>query len=190
MYRGYVTALVASGFLLCGSAFAQSVNKSQNTMMNSADKAFVTKAAEANLAEIDAAKVIEREAHDAAVKDFAARMVSDHTQANQKLAEISGTALPAQPSASERTHQSELQKLSGSTLDRTYLADELAGHKQVISEFENEIEHGHDQTVKDYAEQTLPTLQDHIRIAEDVAGKMGMSGKLGLSDEAKAIATR
>jgi putative membrane protein len=150
----------------------------------------VTSAAEAHLAEIDAAKVVEREAHDPAVKEFAARMISDHTQANQKLAGISGTPLPTQPSATERSHQSELQKLSGSKLDRTYLDDELTGHKQVISEFENEIEHGHDKAVKDYAEQTLPTLQDHIRIAEDIAGKMGVSGKAGLSDEAKAIATR
>ena len=60
----------------------------------------------------------------------------------------------------------------------------------MISEFENEIEHGHDQAVKSYAEQTLPALQDHIRIAEDIAGKMGMSGKTGLSDEAKAITAR
>jgi putative membrane protein len=158
--------------------------------MSSADRSFVTSAAEANLAEIDSAKVVEREAHDPAVKEFAARMISDHTQANQKLAGIAGTALPTQPSATERSHQGELQKLSGSNLDHTYLADELTGHKQVISEFENEIENGHDPAVKNYAEQTLPSLQDHIRIAEDVAGKMGMSGKAGLSDEAKAIASR
>jgi predicted outer membrane protein len=63
----------------------------------------------------------------------------------------------------------------------------LQGHKEAISAFESEIEHGQNQEAKNYAEQTLPTLQDHIRIAEDVAGKLGLAGKTGLSDETKAI---
>ena len=75
-------------------------------------------------------------------------------------------------------------------MNETYVLKELQGHKQVISEFEQELEHGQDQAVKNYASQTLPTLQDHIRIAEDIAGKMGMSGRVGLSDETKAIAAK
>jgi len=86
------------------------------------DRTFVTKAAEANLAEIDSAKVVEREAKDPAVKDFASRMIGDHTQANQKLAKIAETALPSQSSEAERSQQSELQKLSGGKLDQHVLS--------------------------------------------------------------------
>jgi putative membrane protein len=83
-----------------------------------------------------------------------------------------------------------LEKLSGAQLNDAYLRDELQGHKETISAFESEIEHGQNQEAKTYAEQTLPTLQDHIRIAEDVAGKLGLPGKAGLSDEAKAITAK
>lgn len=83
-----------------------------------------------------------------------------------------------------------MQKLSGSKLDDAYLRDELQSHKEAISAFESEIENGQNQEVKNYAAQTLPTLQDHIRIAEDIAGKLGLSAKPGLSDQTKAIAIR
>jgi hypothetical protein len=66
----------------------------------------------------------------------------------------------------------------------------LQDHEEAISAFENEIEHGENREAKNYAEQTLPTLQDHIRIAEDIAGKLGIFGKAGLSDEAKAVNAR
>jgi putative membrane protein len=117
-------------------------------------------------------------------------MVTDHTQASQKLAsvaEMNGVKLPTEETTTERNEKSELQKLSGAQLNDAYLRDELRGHKEAIFAFEREIEHGQNQETKDYAEQTLPTLQDHIRIAEDIAGKLGLAGKTGLSDETKAM---
>lgn len=194
MHTKWGMALIFSALFLSSSLFAQrkQTDKSKS-MLSSADQSFITTAAEANLAEIETAKVVENKSTDSAVKNFANRMVTDHTQASQTLAtlaEMTGTKLPAEASASERRHKDELQKLSGAKLNETYLNDELQGHKQVISKFEQEIEHGRDESVKNYAEQTLPTLEDHIRIAEDLAGKMGMSGKLGLGEESKAIAMK
>src|SRR6201988_1715400 len=114
--------------------------------------------------------MIEQKSKDSGVKDFAKRMVTDHTQASQSLAtvaEMVGVTLPTTPSAADRTREDELEKLAGAKLNETYLRDELAGHKEVISAFESEIEHGQNEAAKNYAAQTLPTLQDHVRIAED-----------------------
>ncbi len=47
-----------------------------------------------------------------------------------------------------------------------------------------------DSEVKKYAEQALPTLEDHIRMAENIAGKLDMPGKAGLNQEKKAIAVK
>jgi putative membrane protein len=190
--RGKWVVVAFLGLLLGGTLFAQqkSMEKSQQSMLNSGDRSFITKAAEANLAEIDAAKLVDQKSTDPAVKDFASRMLKDHTQANQELtamAKTNGVTAPTEAGAAEQRQIDELRKLSGTKLNDTYLQNELQGHKQVISEFEQELDHGQDQAVKNYAAQTLPTLQDHIRIAEDVVGKMGMSGKAGLSDEANAI---
>jgi putative membrane protein len=196
MHPKAITFALTTALLLTPSLFAQQKHPAAPTgenMQNSADRSFISSAAEANLAEIDTAKMVVQKSSDPAVKDFANRMVTDHTQANQKLAsvaEMSGTKLPTEPGITERNQKSELQKLSGAKLDDAYLRDELQGHKEAISAFENEIERGQNQEVKNYAAQTLPTLQDHIRIAEDIAGKLGLSGKTGLSDETKAIAVR
>jgi len=196
MHAKWTTFTLTAALLLTGNLFAQQKHQTATTgqsMEDSADRSFINSAAEANLAEIDTAKMVEKESTDSAVKDFANRMAADHTQASQKLAsvaEMSGIKLPTEPSIPERNQKSELQKLSGAKLDDAYLRDELQGHKEAISAFQSEIENGQNREVKNYAVQTLPTLQDHIRIAEDIAGKLGLSGKTGLSDETKAIAIR
>jgi putative membrane protein len=200
MKAGLGIAVVCSTLLLgCnliaspGKQTEKQISKSPAESLSAADRTFITTAAEANLAEIETAKMIEQKSKDPAVRDFAKRMVTDHTQASQTLAtvaEMTGISLPASPSAADRTQEDELKKLSGAKLNKAYLRDELAGHKQVISAFESEIEHGQDEAAKNYAAQTLPTLEDHIRIAEDVAGRMGMSGKSGLTQESEAITVR
>jgi putative membrane protein len=195
MHAGWTTFVLTATLVATGSLFAQQKHEtamSGKNMQNS-DRSFITSAAEANLAEIDMAKLVGQKSTDPAVKDFANRMITDHTQASQKLAtvaETGGVKLPTEESAAERNKKSELQKLSGAQLNEAYLRSELQGHKETISAFENEIEHGQNQETKNYAEQTLPTLQDHIRIAEDVAGKLGLAGKAGLSDETKAITAK
>ncbi|MFZ0954569.1 MAG: DUF4142 domain-containing protein [Candidatus Sulfotelmatobacter sp.] len=195
MKAGLGMALICSGLLIGCNLIASPGKqvKPPADSLSAADRTFMTSAEDANLAEIGTAKMIEQKSKDPGVKDFAQRMVTDHTQASQslaKVAQMTGVTLPATPSAADSTQENELEKLSGAKLNETYMRDELAGHKQVISEFESEIEHGQDEAVKNYAAQTLPTLQDHIRIAEDVAGKMGMSGKAGLNEESDAIAVR
>jgi putative membrane protein len=175
------------------SAAGSDNSMNSNGALSSSDRTFVMNAAQANLAEIDTAKMVEQKTSNPAVKDFAQRMVTDHSQAEQQLsnwAETAGVKLPTQASASERAQQAQLDKLSGKQLDDTYVRDELQDHKKVIAEFNTEIEHGQDHAVKSYAEQTLPVLQDHIRIDEDLAGKMDMSGKSGLNDENKAISAQ
>ena len=196
MHAKLTTFALTAALLLTGSLFAQQKHQTATTtqsMQNSADRTFMSTAAEANLAEINTAKMVGQKSADPAVKDFANRMVTDHTQSSQSLAslaEVSAIKLPTEPGLMERNQKNELQKLSGAKLDDAYLRDELQGHKEAIAAFENEIENGQNQEVKNYAVKTLPTLQDHIRIAEDIAGKLGLSGKTGLSDETKAIAVR
>lgn len=195
MYAKWITLVMTAVLIATGSLLAQpkQSNKAEQKMQNTADRSFISSTAEANLAEIDIAKMVGQKSTDPAVKDFANRMVTDHTQASQKLAsvaEMDGIKLPSEASMTQRNEKSELEKLSGTQLDDAYVRNELQGHKETISAFENEIEHGHTQEAKNYAEQTLPTLQDHIRVAENVAGKLGLTGKTGLSDEAKAIAAK
>lgn len=153
-------------------------------------KAFLTKAADINLDEVYLGKLAEQKGSDPAVKDFGKRMIEDHTKAEdelQPLAKREGVTLPAKPGADAVSLHQQLSGASGAEFDKTYIEHMLAGHKGAISTFENEIEHDSNAAIKGYAESTLPVIQDHIRLAENVAGKMGMSGAKGLSAPSKAI---
>ena len=153
-------------------------------------KAFLDDAAQINLGEIDLGKLAEQKAGNQALKDFGSRMVTDHTKAQDQLEQVAkaeGITLPTHTSAKMMDLQKQLENTSGKQFDQQYLDHMLSGHKAAIDMFDHEIENGQNQRDKTYAENVLPVIQDHIRIAEDVAGKMQMAGHDGLNSPAKAI---
>ena len=153
-------------------------------------KQFVKKAAEINLAEISAGRLAERKATDPAIKDFGSLMVRQHTALQQqleKMAKTQGITLPTKPGPKQVALKDKLEKLSGQQFDNEYIQHMLSGHRHAIAMFENEIENGSNRACKDYAISALPVLQNHIRVAEDVAGKMGRSGRYGLTQPSDAI---
>lgn len=153
-------------------------------------KAFLSKVAKINLTEIELGKLAEQKGNNQAVQDFGKRMVADHSKAQVKLEQVAkqeGVALPKHAGTEAAGLEKQLSSQSGERFDEMYMGHMLEGHKQAVAMIENEIEHGRNSTIKTYAESCLPVIQDHVRIAEDVAGKMGMAGKSGLDDPYKAI---
>jgi putative membrane protein len=156
------------------------------------DRQFANMAAQANKGEIEVANVAQQKASNESVKQFAKLMIDDHTKAGEELktwASHNKVTLPSYLSSDDSTLKSNLSSLSGSDFDKKYMQAQLEDHKKVISGFEIEIQDGKNPQLKQFAEQTLPTLQDHIRVAEDVAGHLGLSGKMGLTDQSKAVAS-
>jgi putative membrane protein len=172
--------------VVAGSAQQKSWNGKMPT-----GKAFLTKAAEINLGEIELGKLAQQKGNNQAVKDFGQRMVEDHSKAEtqlEPLAKQEGVTLPKMAGSSVAHLRQQLSGESGAQFDEMYMKHMMAGHKQAIAAFEHEIEHGQNPAIKAYAEKCLPVIQDHIRIAEDVAGKMDMPGRPGLEQPDKAIA--
>ena len=195
-------AVVVTALLLPGAAWAQNerthANEAEtaNDANNSAESneptgtPFLDSAARVNLGEIELGKLAEQKGDNPAVRDYGKRMVEDHTKLESQLqadAKTEGVTLPSQPGTDTADLRRQLANESGTKFDDVYIQHMLSGHKQAINNFENEIEHGSNPTYKSYAEAALPVIQDHIRIAEDVAGKMQLSGKAGLESPNKAI---
>jgi putative membrane protein len=108
------------------------------------------------------------------VKQFGERMVSDHTKAADQLkqvAEKEGVTLPDELNAKDAATQARLEKLSGEAFDRAYMRDMVKDHTQDVAEFRNEDKNGKDPNVKDFASQTVPTLEDHLKEAKSIAPK-------------------
>ncbi len=133
------------------------------------------------MAEVEAGKLAEQKAQDAQVKQFAQRMVHDHTQANDRLKQIAashGVSLPAHLDKKGQKELDKLGKLSGEDFDKTYMKDQVSDHKKVIDEFEKEAKSGKNADIRNFAENTLPTLKEHLQLAQS-AQESVMSAKSG-----------
>ena len=110
------------------------------------------------------------------MKQFGQRMVDDHTKANDQLKQIAqqqGIAVPDKLDAKDAATKARLEKLSGQEFDRAYMHDMVTDHTQDVTEFKHEASSGKDSTVKNFAEQTVPTLEDHLKEAKSIAPKVG-----------------
>ena len=133
------------------------------------DAKFIENAAKGGLAEVEMGKLAQQQAADPAVKDFGARMVKDHSAANDKLKPIADAKSITLPSSLDRSHRKDYDKLakkSGADFDKAYMDHMLKDHKKDVKEFEKEAKSGKDADIKGFASDTLPTLEEHLRLAQ------------------------
>jgi putative membrane protein len=72
--------------------------------------------------------------------------------------------------------QDRLSKLSGAAFDRAYMQAMLVDHRKDVNEFRMESKSGKDADVKGWAGKTLPTLEEHLKLAQDANRAVGTSG--------------
>jgi putative membrane protein len=135
------------------------------------DKKFVKDAALGGMAEVELGKLAAQKATDPKVKEFAQKMVDDHTKANDNLKQAAGKSNIQIPDALDSKHQSridKLSKLSGENFDKAYVKDQLKDHQTDVREFTDEAQNGSDPNVKSFASSTLPILQHHLEMVKDL----------------------
>ena len=150
------------------SVMAAEANHGQ---LSSSDYKFVSEAAQGGLAEVQLGQIARDRASSPAVKDFADKMVKEHTDADQQLTQLAsqkGATLPADIPSAEKRETDRLLKLYGADFDRAYMKRMVREHEKDVKEFEREAKKASDADVQSWANKTLPTLQDHLKMAQDV----------------------
>jgi putative membrane protein len=110
------------------------------------------------------------------VKSFGKRMVEDHSKAGDKLKEVASResiTLPTDISAKDQATYDRLAKLNGAAFDRAYARDMVKDHETDVAAFQKEANAGKDDSLKSFASETLPTLQDHLKQAKDMMKTVG-----------------
>jgi putative membrane protein len=164
----------------------------QNMNLNQHDLNFVQNQARANIAEIELGRVAQQKATTPMVKDFANRMVQDHTKLNDQLktwAAQNHVSLPTAPSQAALNQKAKLDQLSGNAFDKAYMMDMLTDHRHDVKQVQRMAENATNPQVKQLAAQVLPTLQDHLRLAEHDAGEMHLPSTKGLNHAGEATRT-
>jgi putative membrane protein len=174
-----LTATVAIA-LAAAPAFAKGQKAHKNAgAKQMTDQTFVTKAAEGGLAEVELGKLAQEKAASDQVKSFAQRMVTDHTKANDELKTIAqnkNITLPNELDARDKALRDRLSKLSGAPFDHAYMQAMVTDHRKVANEFRHESQIGKDSDIKAFASKTLPTIEEHLKLAQDANKAVGTSG--------------
>jgi len=147
----------------------------QQESLSAKDKEFMKEAAQAGLAEVQLSQAVLDRVTDAEVKSFAQRMIEDHTKANGKLQSVAQKKNFTLPSGMDEKHKeakNRLSQLFGYELDRRYMDEMLKDHDKAVSLFDHQAIHGQDADVKKFAEETLPTLRDHLSQARLIDQKL------------------
>src|SRR2546423_10499627 len=154
---------VAVLFLLPSTASAQKVN--------AGDEQFMKEAATGGMAEVELGRLAARKGKSARVRSFGNRMVRDHSKANvqlKALARRKHVTLPTMLTAEQKTEKASLSKLSRAEFDREYMRMMVEDHDKDVAAFQQKSSDAGDMDLKAWVTKTLPTLQEHQRMAHEI----------------------
>lgn len=156
--------------------------------LGSEDEKMMNDLARSNIMEINEGKLAEKKSENEQVKNFAKKMVDDHTKALddlKQLAKDKGVTLPTEADAKQQAMENRLSNLSGAQFDRQYM--DQAGNRahrethQLLLRVSNRAK---DADLKSYASKILPTIEGHQKLAKDTRKELQSTGE-GRSSGAK-----
>ena len=133
---------------------------------------FIGQAAMSDMFEIQSSQLA-ADRGNASTKTFAARMITDHQKTTDELQKmiasnaVAGT-IPTAMSGAQQSTLDKLKTLNGADFDKQYKADQTSAHHEAISLFTSYANTGDHAGMKEWAIKTLPDLEEHLTMAEDL----------------------
>jgi putative membrane protein len=147
----------------------------------SADNQFLTEMAMGNMAEVELGRTASQKASSNEVKQFGQRMATDHGKALdelKKMASNKNVTLPASVDAQHKATHDKLASMSGQAFDRAYMQQMVQAHNETLSKLRSHAKRSQDADIKAWAAKTLPTVQEHLKLAQSLSGRaVGTSGQ-------------
>jgi putative membrane protein len=139
------------------------------------DKAFVQEAASGGQMEVELGRYASRHAASPDVKRFGEHMVADHGKANAELERVAkreSIDLPGEPNAKHAETIRRLTSLKGAEFDRAYMQAMVEDHEEDVAKFREVAGSAESKQVKEFAQKTLPRLQEHLEMAKDIDARI------------------
>jgi putative membrane protein len=145
-------------------------NAVQAQKLSTADQQFVQDAGTAGATEIAASKLALSHSSDKQVKDFAQRMIADHTKLARNLDVIAKRHGITAPPSADSSVIGSLQNLQGAEFDKAYIEKvAVEGHQKAVELFRKESQNGNDVALKAAATKGLPVVSHHYAMAQQLA---------------------
>jgi putative membrane protein len=139
----------------------------------SGGQAFVNMAAASDAFEIETSKLAATNGASAAVKKFAAQMITAHEGSTAKLKALTATLSPALTpdpmlNAEQQQKLADLKTKQGADFDAAYAADQVAGHQQTLDTLKGYAATGDVPQLKTFASGLAPTVAAHLNMAKSL----------------------
>lgn len=162
-YRNLTWIPLCSALLLGGPSLAQGLAE--------VDRAFLEQAAQNGHAEVSAGRLALTKARDPKVRDYAQRMVDEHTRAGEELRTLAAAKqheVPTEPSAAQKGREMIIATLiDDNSFDRRYLAQMgVEAPQAAIPLYEKTVRESRDPEVKAFASRQLPALHQQLQRAQ------------------------
>lgn len=174
-----MSVLVVAGVLAFGTAAASAADKGPN------DAQIAAIVVTANQVDIDAGQLAASKASSAQVKEFAQRMITDHTGVNKSASDLVTklhvTPEPNATSASLKKGGDEnvaaLRKLSGAAFDKAYVDHEVTYHQAVLDALDQTlIPSAKNAELKALMVKVRPAFVAHLEHAKQLQKSLSKSG--------------
>ena len=161
-----------------GTATGTAASMGMSGTLSAADKLFVVRAADGNMAEVMTSQMALKKAGNGEVKQVAQRMIQEHGQAQNDLMQLAqgkGVSLPPTVGPTHQIVSAALGKSSGGKFDQMYMGAQVEDHENTIALFQQEIASGQDTDVKAYASKYLPKIVGHTAMIYGAASGVGVT---------------
>ncbi len=169
-------AMAALCLLTAAGPNAQAQSSENNKgQLSSHDYKFVSAAARGGEEEVTLGELAAQKGTDPSVREFGQRMAQDHQKVNQQLTQLAsqkGATLPSTPTGREEGRVDKLKNMSGADFDKAYMKEMVSDHKKDVKEFQSASTKADDADVKAFAAKTMPTLEEHLQMAESIQTKL------------------
>jgi putative membrane protein len=168
------------------NAPAQPTPNTPGQAQATADSSFIHEATVGSFLEVRLGNLAQGKTTNSGVKQFAQRMVTDHTRmAGQWAALAKSKGLP--PSTLDQTQLQEvtrLGQLSGPQFDREYMVTMIQDHQRDADTFRSLGPTAQSPEVRQLAASGLTTIQQHLQMAQQVGSTVGANVNVAVAPPA------
>lgn len=171
MKHKFFTIGVATALALTSAVSFGAEKKSGDTGASKADAAFIKKAANGGMTEVELGKIAAKNGKRDDVKNFGERMVKDHGKANDDLKSVASKMnieIPDKVNAKHQAMIDKFSKMSGESFDAAYVKDMIEDHKKDIAEFEKAQGEVKNEDLKKFITDTIPVMKEHLEMVQKI----------------------
>lgn len=132
------------------------------------DQSFVQQAIGSDIFEIKSSELALQRSRNPRTREFAQRMINDHTRSSEQLRAIAQANNILLPTGMGPEQERAFVAISNTRriFDNEYFRQQAFAHQTAIRVYETEVNGGYNPQLRQFAQQTLPMLQEHLQLAE------------------------